>query len=115
MARNETNEPNRLTAASIGLAVPADRAKYGYLSEHHSFGEKEKIVAEHAEDLAATMLASTLGVNFDSEKGYDERKEAYKLSGKFVRTSSITQTAEGHKDGLWTTVVALAVFVFDET
>jgi len=37
MARNETNEPNRLLAASIGLAIPADPNAYGYLSEHHSW------------------------------------------------------------------------------
>src|SRR6478752_4502884 len=39
MARQDTNEPNRLIAASIGLARPADAKKYGYLSEHHSYGE----------------------------------------------------------------------------
>ena len=42
MARQDTNEPNRLIAASIGLARPADTAKYGYLSEHHSYGETAK-------------------------------------------------------------------------
>ena len=42
MARQDTNEPNRLIAASIGLARPADAAKYGYLSEHHSYGETAK-------------------------------------------------------------------------
>src|ERR1700691_4375937 len=33
--RQDTKEPTRLIAASIGLARPADTAKYGYLSEHH--------------------------------------------------------------------------------
>lgn len=114
MARSESNEPNRLMAASIGLAQPANKDRYGYLSEHHSFGEKEKIVSDYAEDLAATMLASTFGINFDPDKGYDERKEVYKLSGKIVRTTSTTHTAEGDKNGKWTTVVAIAVFLFNK-
>ena len=42
MARQATNEPNRLISASIGLALPADSDQYGYLSEHHPFGETEK-------------------------------------------------------------------------
>jgi len=115
MARNSTNEPNRLIAASIGCAWPADPNAYGYLSEHHSFGEKEVIAGEYAEDLAASMLASTLGLEFDSEKAWDEREQIYKMSGKIVRTANITQTAEGDKNGLWTTVVAAAVFVLNST
>jgi len=114
MARNSTNEPNRLIAASIGCAWPADSNAYGYLSEHHSFGEKEIVAGEYAEDLAASMLASTLGLEFDSEKAWDEREQLYKMSGKIIRTSNITQTAEGDKNGLWTSVVAAAVFVFDD-
>ena len=39
MARLSTKEPNRLIAASIGLANPKEDDKYGYLSEHHSTGE----------------------------------------------------------------------------
>ena len=33
MARNETNEPNRLVSAAVGLALPKDVEEYGYLSE----------------------------------------------------------------------------------
>lgn len=113
MARNCTNEPNRLVAASVGCAFPADPNDYGYISEHHSFGEKELIAGEYAEDLAASLLASTLGVEFDPEKAWDEREQIYKMSGKIVRSSNITQTAEGDKNGLWTSVMAAAVFVFD--
>ncbi|MCX7779244.1 MAG: arginine decarboxylase, pyruvoyl-dependent [Patescibacteria group bacterium] len=113
MARNSTNEPNRLIAASVGCAWPSEAEAYGYLSEHHSFGEKEVIAGEYAEDLAASMLASTLGIEFEAEKAWDEREQLYKMSGKIIRTSNITQTAEGDKNGLWTSVVAAAVFVFD--
>jgi len=111
MARNETNEPNRLISASVGLAVPKEEQHYGYLSEHHAFGETAKISGDYAEDLAATMLATTLGVEFDSDKAWDERKQLYKASGHIFRTRNICQSAEGHKRGLWTTVISAAVFI----
>lgn len=111
MARNATNEPNRLIAASIGLALPADESQYGYLSEHHPHGETEEKAGEYAEDLAASMLANTLGIEFDANQSWDEREHVYKMSGKIVKTTNITQSAEGHKDGIWTSVVAVAVFV----
>ena len=115
MARNATNEPNRLISASIGLAQPSDSNNYGYLSEHHTFGETEQKSGEYAEDLAATMLASTLGLEFDSNAAWDEREQVYKSSGKIFKTTNITQSAEGHKEGLWTTVVAAAVLVLDDS
>jgi len=111
MARNVTNEPNRLVAASIGLAQPSDPSQYGYLSEHHPFGETEGKAGEYAEDLAATMLATTLGLEFDSNAAWDEREQVYKSSGKIFKTMNMTQSAEGHKDGLFTTVVAAAVLL----
>jgi arginine decarboxylase len=112
MARNCTNEPNRLIAASIGCAVPADKDQhYGYLSEHHPFGETDEKASDYAEDLAATMLATTLGVEFNPNTAWDEREKVYKLSGKIVTSTNITQSAQGNKDGLWTTVVAAAIFV----
>lgn len=110
MSRNSTNEPNRLIASSVGLAIPADNANHGYISEHHSFGETAEKAGEYAEDLAASMLASTLGIEFNPEQAWDEREQLFKMSGKIVKTMNITQSAEGHKHGLWTTVVAAAVF-----
>lgn len=114
MARNATNEPNRLTAASIGLALPKDKNQYGYLSEHHSFGETENFAGDYCEDLAAAMLATTLGIDFDTDKAWDERKKEYKASGKIIKTTNITQTALGEKTGLWTTVVAAAIFILEK-
>jgi arginine decarboxylase len=111
MARAETNEPNRLVSASIGLALPKDKKHYGYLSEHHTFGEKGEIAGEYAEDLAATMLATTLGIEFDSNTAWKEREQIYKASGHIFKTKNITQSAEGNKKGRWTTVVAVAVFI----
>ena len=111
MSRNSTNEPNRLIGAAIGAATPREKNSYGYISEHHSFGEINKKLGDHAEDLAATMLAMTLGLDFDPDKAWDERKQEYKMSGRFVRTQSVAQTARGDKNGLWTTVLATAVFL----
>ena len=113
MARNETSEPNRLVSASIGVAVPKDENQYGYLSEHHAFGETAKKTGEYAEDLAATMLATTLGVEFDADKAWEEREQIYKASGHIIKTTHHCQSAEGNKDGLWTTTISAAVFIDD--
>jgi len=114
LSRNQSNEPNRLIASSIGMAVPADRSAHGYLSEHHSFGETDERAGDYAEDLAATFLASTLGIDFDVEQSWDEKEKLFKMSGKIVRTSNNTQSAIVDKNGLWTTVVSAAVLILDD-
>jgi len=111
MARMETNEPNRVISSAIGLAVPKEKNNYGYLSEHHCYGVESREAGDYAEDLAATMLATTLGIEFDSDKAWDERKQIYKASGNIFRTSHICQSARGAKEGLWTVVIAAAVFI----
>ena len=111
MARNETNEPNRLVSSAIGLALPSAPEEYGYLSEHHAYGETEKKTGHYAEDLAATMLATTLGIEFDVNAAWSEREQTYKASGKIIKTKNICQSAEGDKNGLWTTTIAVAVFL----
>ena len=111
MSETATREPHRLIAATVGVAIPRDSKLYGYLSEHHSFGENEDTAGDYAEELAAEMLATTLGLEFDSDKSWDEKKEVYRLSNQIVRTQNVTQTAVGDKKGLWTTVVAAAVLV----
>ncbi len=114
LARNATNEPNRLIAASVGTAMPQDSNNYGYLSEHHPYGEPAEKAGEYAEDLAATMLATTLGIEFDSNTAWDEREQIYKASGKIFKTFNTTQSAIGNKDGLWTSVVAVAIFIIED-
>ena len=111
MSEAATREPHRLIAATVGVAIPRDENLYGYLSEHHSFGENEKTAGDYAEDLAAEMLATTLGLKFDPDKSWDEKKEVYRLSNQIVRTQNVTQTAVGNKKGLWSTVIAAAVLV----
>jgi len=114
MARNSTNEPNRLVAAAIGVALPAEEESYGYISEHTSFGQTKEDAGEYAEDLAASMLASTLGIAFDPDKAWDERRMIYRMSRKIIKSQNSTQTARGDKNGKWTTVIAAAVFVSEE-
>lgn len=111
LAESSTNEPNRLIAASIGLAVPKDAEQYGYLSEHHSYGETSSKVGEYAEDLAAYMLATTLGISFENDVTYDSGKDLWRIKREVVSTRNITQTAVGEKNGLWTTSIAAAVLL----
>ena len=112
MARADTDEHGRLVASSVGIAVPKDGRKWGYLSEVHGHGMDQREAADLAEDLAAGMLGTTLGLEVDPNKAWSEKEQVYKSSGLIIRTSNITQTARGKRD-LWTTVVAIAMFVFD--
>jgi arginine decarboxylase len=111
MARTDTNERNRLISSSVGVAVPSGRKyNYGYLSEHHAYGETDEEAGEYTEDLAAQMLATTFGIKFDPNVAWNERKQVFKMGKEIVRTQNITQSAIG-KPNLWTTVVACAVFI----
>ncbi len=111
MSRIDTNEPNRLMAAAIGMALPHDRTVYGYLSEHKSYGQTQEKAGDYAEDLAASMLASTHGVPFDVDNAWDIKQEIWNISGMRVTTRNICQSAEGNKDGLWTTAIAAAIMI----
>ena len=110
-SRNQTNEPQRLISASVGVAQPKDRSKYGYLSEYDAFGKNESVAGDYAEDIAAQMLASSLGIPFDIDKDWDEKRQQWTISGKIYKTKNITQTAKGDKKGRWTTVFAAAVLI----
>jgi arginine decarboxylase len=111
LSESAINEPHRLIAASIGVALPSDKGSYGYISEHHAFGQTDEIAGDYAEDLAATMLATAMGLPFDPETAWDERKQLFKTSGLIIKTTHVTQSAIGDKEGLWTTVIAAAVFI----
>ncbi len=110
LSENAVKEKNRLIAASVGIALPQDQTKHGYLSEHHSFGETEQEAEDYCEDMAAEMLATTLGIEFDSNLHWDERKKIWKMHDQIVKTSAVTQSAIGKKD-LWTTVVSGAILI----
>ncbi len=108
-----SNELNRLVSSSVGLAIPKDNTKHGYLSEHHTFGKTEKECGDYAEDLAAEMLATILGLDFDPDESYDSKRDIWKMSDEIVQTNNITQSATVEKDGQWVSVVAGAIFLLD--
>jgi arginine decarboxylase len=110
VAEAATNEPSRRATASVGLAIPADASHHGYISEHHAFGVGKRTAGDYAEDLAASMLATVLGVPFNPDQAWDERKELWKVSGEIVRTTNMSCTAEAREDGKWVTVVSAVVF-----
>ncbi|ADV63853.1 arginine decarboxylase [Isosphaera pallida ATCC 43644] len=111
MSECATAEPNRLVSASVGVAIPKDRSTFGYLSEHHAHGQTEQLAADYAEDLAAEMLATVMGVEFDPESSWDEKREIWKIADLFYETKSISKGAVGNKYGLWTTVISAAVLL----
>lgn len=112
MAKADTNEHGRLVASSVGIAIPKEDNKWGYLSEIHGHGMNSRQAADMAEDLAAAMLGTTLGLEVDPDQAWSEKEQVYRTSGLIIRTSNTTQAARG-KGGLWTTTVAMAVFLFD--
>jgi len=110
-SKNQTNEPHRMCAASVGIAQPKDKSRYGYLSEYESFGQNEIQAGDYAEDIAAQMLASSLGIPFDADKAWNEKRQQWLISGQIYKTQNITQSSKGDKDGKWTTVFAAAVLL----
>jgi len=110
MARIDTNEHGRRIASSIGIAQPKDIRKWGYLSEVHDYGFTHKECADMSEDLAASMLGTTLGIEIDPDVAWSEREKLYKATGLIIHTSNITQATTGER-GHWATVVAMAVFI----
>jgi arginine decarboxylase len=57
------------------------------------------------------MLASSLGIPFDIDKSWDEKRQQWTISGEIYKTANVTQTAIGDKQGRWTTVFAAAVLL----
>ncbi len=110
-SKNQTNEPHRMCSASVGVAQPKDKSRYGYLSEYESFGQNEIQAGDYAEDIAAQMLASSLGIPFDADKAWNEKRQQWSISGEIYKTQNITQATKGNKDGKWTTVFAAAVLL----
>ena len=111
LAKNSSKEKNKLISAAIGVAKPRDENHYGYLSEHHSFWQDEQAVGDFSEDLAASMLASSLGIPFDIDANYDEKREIFHMSNKIVETKSFTSSAIIEEEGIYTTVLAAAIFI----
>ena len=111
LAETSSNEPHRLVGSGIGCAIPADPSQYGYLSEVHEYGKLEQKCGDYAEDLAAFMLASTLGLVDQDAVKWDENKSEWRISDKIVRTMNETIVAEVGEDARWTTTIAAAVLL----
>jgi arginine decarboxylase len=109
LSENSTNEPHRRIGASIGVAVPKEKDKYGYLMEHDSLDQEEEDAGGYAELLAAKMLATTLAEEPNGSAGWDEHKEDRRDG--IAKTTNVTQTATSENGSIWTTVVAVAVFI----
>jgi arginine decarboxylase len=58
------------------------------------------------------MLASTLGLDFDPDAAWNERKQIYEHSNLIIDSTSITAAAECTAESQWTCAVAAAVFLF---
>ncbi len=111
IARQTSDEKNRRVNAGIGVAKPKNQDHYGYLSELHCFGKSQAEVEDEVEDLAASMLASTLGIPFNVDAAWDEKRQTFKMSDLIVETKSSVSSAVVEKDKEFTTVVSLAVFI----
>jgi arginine decarboxylase len=72
----------------------------------------QRACADYVEDMAASMLGTTHGIDLDPDKAYNEQRDIYRAKGLVVKTRATVQTVEGDKKGLWTTAVAAAVFIF---
>lgn len=110
MSETSSNEYNRLLAASVGLAIPQNEKQHGYLSEHHAFGMTDEECGDYAEDLAAEMLGTILGLEYDPNASYDIKRDVWKMSDQIVKTKNITQSSIV-KRGLWTTVISVAILI----
>jgi arginine decarboxylase len=113
ISREQTCEPHRILGAAIGIARPTDRSLHGFIAEYNSLEKTGPEIASHAEDLAVTMLASTLGVEIDEALGTRTRADALSIDGRVEHHDAICAATEGDADGRWTVVVAAAVFIME--
>ena len=111
LARSESNKPNTLVSSGVGIAIPKNRNDYGYLSEHHTTGMNKNQMEDYVEDLAAEMLATTYGLEFDPDASWDEKRELWNIDDRIVETKSIVEISDTDSSGKWTTVVCAAVLI----
>ena len=111
LARSESNIPSTLVSSGVGIAIPRDRNDYGYLSEHHTTDMDANQMEDYVEDLAAEMLATTYGLEFDPDASWDEKRELWNIDDRIVETKSIVEISNTDSSGKWTTVVCAAVLI----
>ena len=111
LARSESDKPDTQISSGVGIAVPRNRDDYGYLSEHHSIGMNDQQIEDYVEDLAAEMLATTYGLQFDPDASWDEKRELWNIDNRIVETKSIVEVLQSDSSGRWATVVCAAVLI----
>jgi len=92
MSRISSDEPSRLITSSVGCAIPKDINKYGYISEHHAFGQTKAAAGNYAEQLARSMYHT-----WTNEEP--------------MKTIHIARSVDVEEELRWTTVLTAAVFV----
>ena len=111
LARSDSNKADTLVSSGVGVAIPRNRDDYGYLSEHHATGMDARQVENYVEDLAAEMLATTYGLQFDPDASWDTKRELWTIDNRIVETKSIVKVSQSDSSGKWTTVVCAAVLI----
>ena len=91
--------------------IGEDAFKQELAALHYGVRRICRLAGDYAEDMAMEMLATIIVLPDDPTLTWDQREEQWKLSGKIYKTHNFTQSAEGHKDGLWTTVISAAVMI----
>lgn len=112
LSRNDSTRHTGRLGASIGVAVPADPAQHGFVSEYHAEGLASDAIDRHAEDLAATMLGSLQGLDLDPTLGWEERGAALDRAGTIRERRSLSMVTDA-PDGVATCVVAACVFLME--
>lgn len=114
LSRNSTAQPRQQLSASVGIARPKEH-HYGYISEHHDFGLTSEESDEFTQDMSASMLASTLGIQFDPDAAWDDRRQLFQMANFMVETFAVSSVGQGYyekgKPPKWTTVIAAAVLI----
>lgn len=111
MSEQSTNEPGRQISASVGIAIPPNKSKHGYLSEHHSYGQTKKESGKYAENLAAYMLATIMDGPLNAEKNFNKQKDIWKIKGNPIQTKEVTSYSRGDENGKWVTVLSAVVLI----
>ena len=52
---------------------------------------------KYVEDLAAEMLATTYGVNFDPDASWDEKRELWEIDNRIVKASLLFKRLVGQE------------------
>ena len=112
LSKIHTKKPKKI-GASVGLAIPELSNEYGYIAEYQNEEMAKTQLKKTVEDLAILMLATTKGMT-DKKNGQQVPLSDKDIIDQFqdkMKTKSIADTVNHSDPELWSTVVALAVFI----